>query len=366
MGLSDALRNRLALARGESLGETIRIFLASKEERRKIAARKFPGRAVPTGAASRAAGPTVPDDMVAALLDAAWYAEANGLSSDAAGHFRDHGLAAGLAPRAALAGPDGRHLTPRGAELLHRLGLLLGAVSKEAEGADTANGLDPWAIGNPKSRPLAVVTAIASTHERLPYVPAQWAERADFYVVSDYAFDEPGPWQSVRPVYHNLDPDRVAAFAKTHLPTFFHAYPRVLWLDPSVLCCSDPAEIAGASAAALACFRIEDRTPAAAAAEAAAAGGDAPEVVADFLGSVAPHPAFDLPGVLDASVLLLDPTDEAVRRLMGRWWRYLMRGPVSDRLALTLAAADMPEVAPMELPGRELHRSPAFARRGAA
>jgi hypothetical protein len=345
------------LSRGEGPIETLRIFLASKEERRKIAARKFPGRAVPTRVARRGAGPYVAHDVLAALVDAGWYAEANGLTSDPAGHFRKRGLAAGLAPRAALAGRDGRHLSARGAELLHRLGLPLGPVATEGE----ARGRDPWAIGNPGGKGLAVVTAIGSAGKRLMPVPSEWTERADFFVVSDLAFAEPEPWQPVQSVYHHPDPARTAAFAKAHLPTFFYAYPRVLWIDPRVLCCSDPAELAGGSAP-IAAFRRDDITASGEAAAVAAAGSAEAEGVADLLGAAGGHAAFDRAGVLDSSVLLLDPTDGAVRQLMVLWWRYLMRAPAAaDALALTLAAADMPDLAVGELPGRALARSPAFA-----
>jgi hypothetical protein len=52
---------------------------------------------------------------------------------------------------------------------------------------------------------------------------------------------------------------------------------------------------------------------------------------------------------------------------MARWWRYLTRAPAgADGLALTLAAADMPDLVVAELPGRALARSPAFAPGGAA
>jgi hypothetical protein len=360
MGLSDALKNRLALSRGESLRETIRIFLASKDERKKIAARKFPGRAVPISAVRRPARGQAAGRLVAALLDPEWYAGIHALSpAEATRHFAGPGLAAGLAPSAALAGSDGKHLSPRGAEILHRMGLPLGAVPDEAA---TSDGIDPWAIGNPGGRPLAVVTAITSATERLLPVPAEWAARADFYVLTAFAFSGPGPWRAVRPVYHHPDPHRMAGFAKTHLSTFFAAYRQVLWLDPDILCCADPVAIAGASGAAFACFRKDDRTPAA---EAAAAARDAPEDLSEFIGSAASHPAFDRPGVLDASVLLVDPSDDAVRRLAVCWWRHAMRG-APDGLALTLAAAETPLAVVGDLPGRALDRSPAFARGASA
>lgn len=356
MGLSDALKNRLALSRGESLRETIRIFLASKDERKKIAARKFPGRAVPTGAVRRPARPQAAGELVAALLDPEWYAGNHALSpAEASVHFVGPGLAAGLAPSAALAGSDGKHLSPRGAEILYRMGLPLGALPEEAQ---TLQGIDPWTIGNPSGRPVAVVTAITSATQRLLPVQAEWAARADFYVLTAFAFSGPGPWRAVRPVYHHPDPRRMAGFAKTHLSTFFAAYGRVLWLDPDVLCCRDPDAIAGATDAAFACFRQDDRTPGAAA---AAAARDAPEYVEEYFGATGSHPAFDRPGVLDASVLLVDPADDAVRRLAAGWWRYAMRG-APDGLALTLAAEETAGAFVGDLPGRALDRSPAFAR----
>lgn len=361
MGLSDAIRTRVALSRGESLAQTIRIFLSSKEERRKIAARKFPGRAVPMTAARHRPGPPPAADMLVSLLDAGWYAAANGLTADAAGHFRERGLAAGLAPHAALAGPDGRHLSARGAELLLRLGLPLGPAAGEGE----PDGRDPWAIANPDGKSLAVVTTILAEGERLTPVPPEWTERADFFLVSNLAFAESGRWQPVRSVYHHPDAARVAAFLKSHLPVFFSAYRRVLWIDPGVLCSADPMKLVAGSGAISAFWR-DDVTPGGE--TAAAATGDAAAVqrTAELLAVASASPAFDRAGVLDTSVLLLDPADAAVRQLMAGWWRYCVRAPASaDGLALTLAAADLPELAVHELPGRAIARSPAFVARGA-
>jgi hypothetical protein len=60
MGLADAVRARFALARNESLREAVRIIFASKEERRKIAARKFPARRVLKGSACPCNEETLP------------------------------------------------------------------------------------------------------------------------------------------------------------------------------------------------------------------------------------------------------------------------------------------------------------------
>ena len=362
MGLSDALRNRLALARGESLGATVRIFLASREERKKIAARKFPGGSMPKGALRPDARRQAAGETVATLVDPQWYAGTHGVAEpEAVGHFARDGLAAGLAPRAVMAGSDGRHLAPRAAELLHRMGLPLGATPTGAEGP--VHGLDPWTIADAGRRRLAVVTALSAPSGRLPYVPPEWWDLADFYAVTGFPIAGPGPWQTVRPVFHHPDPRRVAGFAKTHLPAFFGSYPRVLWLDPDVMCCADPARIADMTAAGLTCFRLEDRAPGA---EAAAAAPEAPNAVAEFLADVASHPAFGQLGCLDAAVLLIDPSDAAVRRLMTRFWRHIARGAGSERLALTLAAAETSDLVPAELPGRALARSPDFALAGSA
>jgi hypothetical protein len=347
MGLADAVRTRLALARGETLADALHIFFASKEERRKIAARKYPGRGVLTVGR----GPRRPEgEIPEGLVDAAWYAQAQAVGGEEADrHFRERGLAAGLAPREALAGPDGRRLSGRGAEFLVRLGLPLGAVAGERG----AEGLDPWTIGNPDGKALAVVTAVGAPGERLRPVAPEWAARADFFVVSDLRIDGCAPWRQVRPVFHHPDPARVVAFTKMHLPTFFGGYRRVLWLDPGVLCCADPGGLI--EGPRVGCFRDEGRTPGAAL---AAAGVEA----ADMLGEVAGHPAFGQPDVLDPSVLLVDPSDADVARLMARWWRYAVRGPAEGGLALTLAAADVSGVALEELPGRVLERSPHFLR----
>jgi hypothetical protein len=349
MGLADAIRARLALARGESMGETFRIMFASKTERRKIAARKFPGRSVP-GGPERRSSPVAAEGDAGAFLDAAWYATAHGIpAEDAEAHFRARGLIAGFAPRAALAGVDGRRLSGRGAELLARCGVALGAVAGEPGAA----GEDPWAIRNPEGKALAVVTAIAEPGRRLLPLAPEWAARADFFALTDLEFAEHGLWRPVRPVFHHLEPERVVAFAQAHLHAFFAAYPRVLWVDPGVLCCSDPAALA--VGAPLAAFRDEARTLGAA----LAAGGAAS---ADVLGEVAGHVAFGQPGVFDPSVLLIDPSDAAVARFMSRWWRHAVRGPAVGGFAFTLAAAEMPDVTIGALPGLSLDRSPDFLR----
>ncbi len=347
MGFADAVRARLALARGEALGDAVRIFFAPKEERRKIAARKFPGRGIlPAGRSPRRAEGEIP----AGLVDAAWYAEAQGVGrEEAERHFRDRGLVAALAPRAALAGPDGRRLSGRGAEFLVRLGLPLGAVAGE-RGAD---GLDPWTIGNPGGKPLAVVTAVGTPGERLQPVAPEWAERADFFVVSDLRIDGCAPWRPVRPVFHHPETARVVAFTKMHLPAFFGAYRRVVWLDPGVLCCADPGGLGDGPK--MGCFRDARRSPGAALAAAGVAA-------ADLVGEITGHAAFGRPGVLDPSVLLVDPSDARVARLMARWWRYAVRGPAEGGLALTLAAADVTGLEVEELPGQSLERSPHFLR----
>lgn len=349
MGLADAVRARLALARGESLGEAIRIVFASKEERRKIAARKFPGRGVPAGADRRTIS-EVPQGAVAEVLDPAWYASVHGLTADeAVAHFRTRGLAAGFAPREALAGPDGRRLSGRGAEALCRLGLPLGAVA----GEPAAEGSDPWEIRNPERKPLAVVTAVAAPGQRLLPVAPEWAGGADFHVVSELTFADTGVWQPVRPVFHHLDPVRVAAFTRAHLHTFFGAYARVLWVDPGVLLCSDP--VALADGPSLAAFREDGRTLEAVLASLGDEAADVPDEVAG-------HPAFGLTGVFDPSVLLVDPGDAGVAAFMARWWRHAMRGPAGGGYAFTLAAAEMPDVAVRVLPGPSLERSPDFVR----
>jgi hypothetical protein len=349
MGLADAVRARLALAQGESLGETIRIMFASKEARRRIAARKFPGRGVPTGEGRRTIS-EVSRVASAEVVDPAWYAGVHGLkAAEAAAHFRARGLASGFAPRQALAGPDGRHLSGRGAEFLCRLGLPLGAVA----GEPTGEGSDPWAIRNPDGKALAVVTAVVVPGERLLPVAPEWAAGADFFVVSDLGFADPGLWRPVRPVFHHLEPQRVAAFTRAHLRTFFGAYSRVLWVDPRVLLCGDPTALADGPS--IAAFREDGRTLAA---ELASLGAEA----ADVLGDVAGHPAFGRTGVFDPSVLLVDPADAGVAGFMARWWRHVVRGPAPGGFAFTLAAAETPEVAVGELPGRSLGRSPDFVR----
>jgi hypothetical protein len=68
--------------------------------------------------------------------------------------------------------------------------------------------------------------------------------------------------------------------------------------------------------------------------------------------------------MFDPSVLLVDPGDAAVGRFMARWWRHAMRGPAGGGFAFTLAAAELPEVAVGELPGRALEQSDDFLRCG--
>ena len=366
MGLSDALRNRLALASGESLRETVRIFLATKQERRKIAARKFPGRSIPTGGTPAHVSPSGSSVPRRDLVDTSWYSDVHALpdGTDVWDHFLSIGLPAAMAPRSSLAGPDGLHLSPRGAEFLHRLGLPLGAAADRALDPADVSALDPWTVENPSAKPLAVVTAATDPEDRLLPVAPAWTARADFFVVTDRHFPAPDPWRPVRPVHHSLEVQRRTAFARTHLPTFFSAYSRVLWVDPGVLVTADPAELLELPGAAFSSYRTGSTTLVAEAAAVALSGGDTAEAVAAFVGDVADNGALSQTALHDHRVLLIDPMAEAVRHLMAVWWRRTMRGTHAGGPTLSAALAETPGLGVGDLPGGSLDRSPCFALRG--
>ena len=342
MGLGRSVRKRLALARSEPASAWPGILFASDVK-----------------ALERAR---------ARVFDAPWYADVHGLADPdrAWSHYIARGRARNHAPFADLAGPDGKHLSQLGTEFLFRAGIGIGSGETAPLDPSDPDAADPLAIGNPAGKGIAVVTALFGTNELLLPVDPGWAENADFYVFSDRKFADRGLWQQVQPSYFNLDTQRRTAFFKTHLPSFFASYERVLWLDQAILLCIDPAQIALAMPADppdLAAFRQpESAGLVAEAAKAARLGADDTASILAQLRETSDHRAFRRPTPLSSEVLLMRPDSEALRRMCTHWWRYIMRGSACDQLSLPLAVDDTGELTWGVFPETCLDRSPFFAR----
>jgi hypothetical protein len=202
MGLATSVRRRFALVKGEPFGRAVRIFFASRLERRRIERAKYPSVAKVAAAKPQTEGrktgvlgaPPVALETTSAFVDADWYSRVHGIpAADAVGHFMSVGLERGAAPSAELAGPDDATLAPWAAEFLLRMRFPVGRRGVGALEPSDARALDPFSISNPRGVKIAVVTAIFGGYDRLLPIDPAWRRSADFFLVSDQAFEEPGP-----------------------------------------------------------------------------------------------------------------------------------------------------------------------------
>lgn len=316
--LGQSLAKRLAFGQGHPIGFRIRALFMSKTRRRTFFDALAPPGSPALAAARRAQAAR--DRRLAAILpahlDAAWYARTHALPGPGAArrHYLDTGAGKGLAPAPGLAGADGTRLGQDGAARLLRAGAEAGFRATGLLAPDDGRARQAMALANPRGVGLAVVTV--NFGGIAPLLPADpdWAARADFLLFTDRVFPACAPWQPVHANYHSIDPFWRGWFVKTHLSLYLARYPAVLWLDPGVLVCRDPAEtIPEAPLAAFACDR----------------------------------------GAPDPRVLWLRPGDAEARSLGAAWWRALMAAPEAapgtEAAALTAALAETPP--PRLLPG---------------
>lgn len=344
MSLRSSLRKRAFLATGEPASKAIAIFLA-RDPLSIAASRKR-------------------------YFDADWYAHTHGLPSPRAAwqHFVMDGHAAGLAPMSCLAGEDGRTLSQLGAELLYRMGFAVGRSSSRPLLPADPTAVRASAIDSSGNARLAVVSALFGDDKRLLPTDPAWMASADFWLFTDRRFEDSGAWRAVHAPYHHVDPERRAAFYKTHVPTWFGHYEAVLWVAPDVLMAADPASVvtrAGKSDAALRAFPAERPcSVVAAAARRAIARDEEMEDLVAHLHAVADHPEARAPMRYASDVLLMRPRADRLEALCDRWWRYILHGSASDALSLSLALADTPDLNHGAIALAPLSASGEFARCG--
>ncbi|MEM7498889.1 MAG: glycosyltransferase domain-containing protein [Pseudomonadota bacterium] len=366
MGFVKSLQRRAALARGEGPLDAVRIFFASKQQRRDLEVAKFGELRRPDFAVA-ASVPLAPGTAEPPYLDAEWYAKTHALPGRAAAikHYNKNGMAHFLAPCRKMAGSDGMTLAQWASEYLVRTGVALGAPGKSALSPEDDGAIRPFAIRNRGRKRLAVVTAIFGGFDRLLPVEAAWREHTDFFLFSDRRFEATSAWQPVHGNYFNADPRRSARFVKLHLPTYFSDYEWVIWVDGSVLFCVDPIEILARiehDDVDFATFRHPDRQGLIA--EAAACWRfkkEEPMMLIDHLHQAHRHPSFRTPELYETMVMALKPGSGDVRALCTTWWRMMMRGSKRDQLSLPLAVAETPGLRVGHLPD-DMTRSTLFAR----
>ena len=370
MGLRKSISRRWVISKDFPLWARPRVLFGSKQFRRELWDRK---RRESTknggkfGATNWKLKATALETIAEAHVDSGWYATTHGLENakNAANHFTEQGLALGLAPAAPFADDQGK-LRHWGLEYFARMGLPVGQRSSQELLPDDPEAARPFSLENKKRKPLAVVSANFGDYDRLLPVAPAWADTADFFLVSDRKFDNLGPWQLVHANYNHVDPRRRARFIKTHLPTYFSAYERVMWVDGNVLLCRDPVRILrdyDVWDADFATFRHWQRSSLLG--EAAACvflGKDDPHLTGAHLAKVAGHPAFESRDIFATMVMAMNPRSDAVRRMSARWWAYIMQGSKRDQLSLPLAIHDAVGIDWRVFPEESIEMSPNFVR----
>ena len=365
MGLRRSIQKRWILAKDFPLKRRPEIFFAPKAYRNEL----WNQRTLSRRAAHRNKDFKNPKTEAHALnhINEIWYAEIHGLKDpkEASIHFLEHGLPLGYAPSPDFSDPTGK-LLDWGCEYFARLGLPIGQKSTEYLIPGDPIGIKPFSIKNEEKKPLAVVTANFGSYDRLLPVNSEWEKSADFFLVSDRKFDNPGVWQHTHANYYHPDPRRRARFVKTHLPTYFGAYERVMWVDGNILLCRDPVEILkdyDVWKHDFVTFRHWQRTSLLQEAVACAQlGKENPANLGAHLGSVSSHPAFGKRNVFATMVMMVNPKSEEVQKMTSAWWRYIMNGSKRDQLSLPLAVDDVPKLDWNVFPEQSIELSSNFVR----
>lgn len=336
-GPTRSLSQRLAFYILQKLAKQDKVFSPRRRERFQRSANKRNPNLTEAGLYSN-------------WLEPDWYASVHGLddSKDANAHFADVGLTACYAPHSSLAANDGITLTHWGAELLVRSGIMIGKSGVRLLAPDDPTGLNPFSIRNKTQKRIAVVTGIFGDFDRLLPIDPAWTHDADFFLFSDYVFDELGVWQPVHCNYDHYDPRRRARFVKVSLPTYFSDYDWVIWVDGNVLVCADPVVVVDtldAQQVDFASFKHPDRTTVVAEAEACLRFGK------DDIGSLGNHlkrnfpkGGVDEPLLFETMVCAMRPGNREVQQMCASWWEKIMNGSKRDQLSLPLAVFETPQL----------------------
>ena len=360
IGLVRSISRRWMISKTLPPRERLGVFFGARDYRAKIwnQKRKKPS----TGGIE----PNVLSGAAEKHVDPDWYAAAHGLedTGGARGHFAQHGLARGLAPAPQFA--DSHQKLPQwGLEYFARLGLPIGLGASQELLPGDPDAARAFALKNERRKPLAVVSANFGSDRLLPVDPT-WGDTTDFFLISDRKFDDLGIWQPVHANYFHVDPRRRALFFKTHLPSYFSAYEKVMWIDGNVLLCRDPVRILRDQDiwdVDLATFRDgRHATLVSAAAACVELGKDDLRVVGAYLANSADHPAFESRNLFETMVMAMNPNSDAVRRMSAQWWACIMRGSKCDELSLPLAVHDAAGIDWRVFPEEQIKMSPNFVQ----
>ncbi len=300
-------------------------------------------------------------------LDKNWYADLHKVSDpiNLEKHFIEYGLPRGYAPSPEFSNSEGM-LTTWGSEYFARLGVPVGQAPADVLPPDDCEATRPFSVVNEKRKPLAVVSTSFGDENRLLPVIGEWAQTTDFLLLTDRKFDSPGCWQYLHANYFHVNSRRRAAFFKTHLPTYFEEYERVLWVDGDVLICRDPHRTLleyGVWGHDFATFPHRPQgNPMAEAATYVRLGKEDPRRMGVHLGEFRGHPAFEKLNTVDTAVMMINPRSEAARKLSATWWTHIMRGSKRDELSLPLAIHDTPDISWDVFPEESFETSSSFVK----
>lgn len=346
MGISRSIRRRLAIGQGEKPMDRIRIFFSGKSTRRRLEHQKFPLEAAYRKFENSERRHRKNHSLnILDILDTDWYSKTHSIpKSEAVNHFLTIGIESCFAPNTALSRGDCSKLSHWAAEFLTRLGFKVGANGKEALRAGDPIGLDPFRLSSCKNQKIAVVTAIFGDHDRLLPVDPRWTNEADFFVFSDRKYFDLGAWKLVHANFHHVDPRMKARFVKTHLPTYFADYEKVIWIDGNVLLLSNPSKIISALSpkhADFASYRHWQRQSLVAEGAACAVmDKEDIRIICETLNNSFERPSIRDVGLLWTVAIILNPKAATVRNLCDAWWRLISQGSKRDQLSLPAALSE--------------------------
>ena len=363
MGIRRSLSRRWLIARDFPARQRTKVFFASKAYRSELWSKKLRESRQPSAAKSR----SNLSSLAHQHLNYEWYATFHCLSdaTTVEQHFFEHGLSRGYAPSPEFSNSQGM-LPHWGWEYFARLGFPVGQNSTCDLLPGDPEAQKPFEIRNTEKKPLAVVSANFGNYDRLLPVRPEWSKNADFFLLTDKKFLPSDSWRYVHANYFHPDPRRRARFVKTHLPTYFSRYERVMWVDGNILLCRDPYQtLLGYNVwdRDFATFRHWQRSSLVG--EAAACvklGKDVPSLIGAHLAKVSDHPAFEKHDLFGTMVMMMNPQSEMVQKMSSAWWSYIMSGSKRDQLSLPLAIHDAAGLDWDVFPETSIEMSPHFVR----
>ena len=281
--------------------------------------------------------------LASELLDPDWYAaihDLHGARSDLMTHCAEVAFQRGLAPRPSMASKDGVSLAPWAMAALRRFGVQFRAPTPRPLNPETDGALTLEEVRNDRGVRLAVVTSIIGPFDGLPIMPASYAEAADFYVVTDRAFDPFSVWRPVCCPFEHENPRIRSRFAKANLTTLFSGYEWMLWVDGNVCLLVEPTALLEAHAdrdVDVAFFAHGDRRSLVEEVEACHRfGKDKLSIMMDELGETLANDEYKDDLLLSGSVFIGRPGGPA-DAFFSLWWSMIQKGSQRDQLSLPIA-----------------------------